>query len=143
MLQEILTRPFAIGAWLMKRERRDTGGMGVDPCLRHRLGTASHYTREGDKRESGRAESNCRPPGPKPGALPLGHAPVAGRVGFEAMRWGGEDSFKYWPHSVSVAVTKVRQITQIKLVPPGRLELPFLAPEASTLSAELRGPSLV
>ena len=24
---------------------------------------------------SGRAGSNCRPPGPKPGALPLGHAP--------------------------------------------------------------------
>ena len=26
---------------------------------------------------SGRAESNCRPPGPKPGALPLGHAPTS------------------------------------------------------------------
>ena len=25
---------------------------------------------------SGRADSNCRPPGPKPGALPLGHAPT-------------------------------------------------------------------
>ena len=24
---------------------------------------------------SGRADLNCRPPGPKPGALPLGHAP--------------------------------------------------------------------
>ena len=24
---------------------------------------------------SGRADSNCRPPGPKPGTLPLGHAP--------------------------------------------------------------------
>ena len=25
---------------------------------------------------SGRADLNCRPPGPKPGALPLGHAPT-------------------------------------------------------------------
>ena len=25
---------------------------------------------------SGRADSNCRPPGPKPGTLPLGHAPT-------------------------------------------------------------------
>ena len=31
---------------------------------------------------SGRAESNCRLPGPKPGALPLGHAPhTASQVG--------------------------------------------------------------
>ena len=39
----------------------------------------------GDGGMSGRAESNCRPPGPKPGALPLGHAPVAGEAELEAM----------------------------------------------------------
>ena len=49
-------------------------------------------------------------PGPEPGTLPLRCAP--------------ETVFEFWDC----------------IVPPGRLELPPLASEASTLSAELRGP---
>ena len=37
---------------------------------------------------SGRADLNCRPPGPKPGALPLGHAPTQAEIG-EKSQGGG------------------------------------------------------
>ena len=121
--------------------RTDAGGLagGYLPIPRP-VGHGPHHTWERGGKVSGRAESNCRPPGPKPGALPLGHAPVAGRFGIEAMGRGTEDPFRDWPHSLSVGGREVRQLIQLKLVPPGRLELPFLAPEASALSAELRGP---
>ena len=63
---------------------------------------------------SGRPGSNWRPPGPKPGALPLGHAPT---------------------------ITPANSVQSVYMVPPERIELSSLAPEASTLSAELQGHS--
>ena len=78
-----------------------------------------HHTWEGYEGVSGRAESNCRPPGPKPGALPLGHAPVAGKVGFKAMSRGTEDSFSDWPHCLSVWGTEVRQLIKLCWYPRG------------------------
>ena len=69
----------------------------------------------GPKRWSGRADLNCRPPGPKPGALPLGHAPDNTR----------EESWR----------------GRVAVVPPERIELSSPAPEAGTLSAELQGHS--
>ena len=71
-------------------------------------GTRGEATKKG---WSGRSGLNRRPPAPKAGALPLGHAPMlppTRRVCCEGM-------------------------------PPGRLERPPPAPEAGALSTELRG----
>lgn len=65
---------------------------------------------------------NCRPPGPKPGALPLGHAPQGMRIsplGYGVCRG--------W----------------LAVVPPERIELSSPAPEAGTLSTELQGHCLL
>ena len=94
---------------------------------------------------SGWADSNCRSPAPKAGALPLGHTPIrnadanarsrslAGRCRAKAA-WGMGDGC-----GGGGATLKRWGAVQ---VPPWRFELQSLAPEASTLSTELRGQLL-
>ena len=64
---------------------------------------------------------NCRPPGPKPGALPLGHAPEANCDA------GTVTGIR------NVERTMKRRRYSDTMVPPERIELSSLAPEASTL----------
>ena len=81
---------------------------------------------------SGRADLNCRPPGPKPGALPLGHAPTCiTRMG-TVLSWGGN-------HPAFRVERRMGDLEWCPMVPPERVELSSLAPEASTLSTELQG----
>ncbi len=74
---------------------------------------------------SGWADSNCRSPAPKAGALPLGHTPTLRR--FRVIRRRAATS------------RSRRRPGSVEQVPPRRLELRSLAPEASTLSTELQG----
>ena len=52
---------------------------------------------------SGRADSNCRPPGPKPGTLPLGHAPTERLLGC----WMSTRKIK---HPLQVGEGRMRQL---------------------------------
>ena len=74
---------------------------------------------------SGWADSNCRSPAPKAGALPLGHTPTPRRCRVIRRR--------------AATSCSRRRPGSVEQVPPRRFELRSLAPEASTLSTELRG----
>ncbi len=74
---------------------------------------------------SGWADSNCRSPAPKAGALPLGHTPTPRRARVIRRR--------------AATSRGRRRPASVEQVPPRRLELRSLAPEASTLSTELQG----
>jgi hypothetical protein len=74
---------------------------------------------------SGWADSNCRSPAPKAGALPLGHTPTPRRCRVIRRR--------------AATSCSRRRPGSVEQVPPRRFELRSLAPEASTLSTELQG----
>ena len=88
---------------------------------------------------SGRSGLNRRPPAPKAGALPLGHAPMPTSATCRARRNAACPAIPVPHPTTAVMILLPTRHLCCKGMPPGRLERPPPAPEAGALSAELRG----